>query len=366
MMNNLVSRRLIEFAQVLRGAGFLATTDQSMSFLSATKALGPTSLGDIRLAARAIFGPPPEQKEAFDSLFDQHFLGRVILRDVELETYEESSAQSSESLVGLPEDLTDPGVQASAAKLTSKRTLFANNDTAALKRFLRLAVKRLPERITRRTRPSRQGRGIDRIRTAKAATKNGGEIIRLLRRKRQFKLRPIVLLIDVSGSMKSFTEDALRFAHILLELPTRVEVFSLGTELTRLTPALKLRAQKQAFTKISELVHDFDGGTNLGDTLHSLLQNPRYAGFARGAIVISISDGLEIGNSDALLSAARKLYSLAFAHVWLTPLANTENYSPQTEALMRIEPFIDEFGSALSISHICAHLLGASIQAEVA
>ena len=111
---------------------------------------------------------------------------------------------------------------------------------------------------------------------------------------------------------------------------------------------------------------DFDGGTNLGETLCTLLRNPRYLGFARGALIISISDGLEVGKSDALLEATRKLYSLAFAHIWLTPLAKTEDFSPQTEALMRIEPFIDEFGSALSISHICAHLLGAPVPKEVA
>jgi uncharacterized protein with von Willebrand factor type A (vWA) domain len=75
---------------------------------------------------------------------------------------------------------------------------------------------------------------------------------------------------------------------------------------------------------------------------------------------------LEVGKSDGLWEAARKLYSLAFAHIWLTPLAKTEDFSPQTEALMRIEPFIDEFGSALSISHICAHLLGAPVPKEVA
>jgi uncharacterized protein with von Willebrand factor type A (vWA) domain len=160
--------------------------------------------------------------------------------------------------------------------------------------------------------------------------------------------------------MKSFTEDALRFAHILLKLPTRVEVFSLGTELTRLTPALKLRAQKQAFTKISELVHDFDGGTNLGETLH-IYYEIRVIWDLREALS-SFQSQTDWKLAKAMLwEAARKLYSLAFAHIWLTPLAKTEDFSPQTEALMRIEPFIDEFGSALSISHICAHLLGASV-----
>ncbi|XAT60726.1 VWA domain-containing protein [Rhodobacteraceae bacterium Araon29] len=366
MTSDLPNKLLIGFSHVLRGEGFLASTDQSISFLSAIKALGPKSLTDIRRAARAIFAPTPERRDIFEKLFDQYFLGQITAQKVENATNEEAAEQPIDTLEGQSEDSSDPGVQASAEEATSKRAFIPIDDTAALKNFRRLAVKSLPERLTRRTRSSRHGRGIDRIRTVKAASKTGGELLKLLHRKRQLKLRPILLLIDVSGSMKSNTENALRFAHVLLSLPTRIEVFSLGTELTRVTPALKLRAQTQAFTKISELVNDFDGGTNLGETLSALLHNPRYAGFARGAIVISISDGLEVGRSDALLGAARKLYSLAFAHIWLTPLAKTEDFSPQTEALMRIEPFIDEFGSALSISHICAHLLGAPIPKEVA
>lgn len=366
MKSDLASKLLIGFAHVLRGQGFLASADQSISFLSATRALGPKSLADIRRAARAIFAPPPERRDIFDELFDQYFLGQMSVEKVQYETNEEAIAEATDALLGQSEDFSDPGVQASADESSSKRVFMPIDDTAALKEFRRLALKRLPERLTRRTRSSRRGRGIDRIRTVKAATKTGGELLRLLQRKRQLKLRPILLLIDVSGSMKSNTEIALRFAHVLLSLPTRVEVFTLGTELTHVTPALKLRAQMQAFTKISELVNDFDGGTNLGENLSTLLRNPRYLGFARGALIISISDGLEVGRSDAILKAARKLHTLAFAHIWLTPLAKTEDFSPQTEALMRIEPFIDEFGSALSISHICAHLLGAPIPKEVA
>lgn len=366
MKSDLASKFLIGFAHVLRQQGFLASADQSISFLSATQALGPKSLADIRRAAQAIFAPPPEHRDIFNELFDQYFLGQMSVEKVETETNEEATTEATDTLPGQSEDFSDPGVRASTDEASSKRVFVPIDDTAALKKFRRLALKRLPERLTRRTRSSRRGRGLDRVRTVKAATKTGGELLRLLHRKRQLKLRPILLLIDVSGSMKSHTEIALRFAHVLQTLPTRVEVFSLGTELTHITPALKLRAQVQAFTKISELVNDFDGGTNLGETLGTFLRNPRYLGFARGALIISISDGLEVGKSDGLWEAARKLYSLAFAHIWLTPLAKTKDFSPQTEALMRIEPFIDEFGSALSISHICAHLLGAPVPKEVA
>ena len=131
--------------------------------------------------------------------------------------------------------------------------------------------------------------------------------------------------------MKSYTEAALNFAHALINLSTRVEVFSLGTELTRLTVALKPRAKAQALSNVYQLVDDFDGGTNLGETLSLLLNNPRHAGFARVAVVISISDGLS-GNSEALLVLLANSIHWRLL-TWLTPLADKEHFIPKTEAL---------------------------------
>ena len=75
MKFNQLIKHLIGFAHLLRSEGFLANPDQSKSFLLAIKALGPTSLKDIRLAAHAIFAPSPEKREIFNELFDQNFLG---------------------------------------------------------------------------------------------------------------------------------------------------------------------------------------------------------------------------------------------------------------------------------------------------
>ena len=68
MKSDLASKFLIGFAHVLRHQGFLASADQSISFLSATQALGPKSLADIRRAAQAIFAPPPEHRDIFNEL----------------------------------------------------------------------------------------------------------------------------------------------------------------------------------------------------------------------------------------------------------------------------------------------------------
>lgn len=359
MTLEIASARLVGFADVLRGAGFAASTDQAISFLAATEALGPRSLDDIRRASVAIFGPPPERKPQFDALFEQHFLGRSQAVQVE-EQSEETPQGEAEPLLDETGEASDPpGQTASLAAVHSARAFQPQTVEDALRRFAREAPILLPERKTRRMAKSRRGEAIDRLRTLRAAAKTDGEVSVLMRRKRRTTLRPILLLIDISGSMKGQTEDLLRFAHALTRLPTRVETFTLSTEFTRATQALRLRAEAQSLDRVAIVVEDFDGGTRLGETLSALLSVPRYAGFARGAIVVTLSDGLEIGAPDLLVTAARKLRQLSFAHLWLTPLADGPDFEPKTDALIRIAPYVDEFGSARSIPHICAHLLGA-------
>jgi uncharacterized protein with von Willebrand factor type A (vWA) domain len=362
------SKFLIGFTQALRESGFYAGSDQTISFLKAIKALGPRSLLDIRRAALTIFGPEPERRDEFDKLFDQYFLGKFDIRTVEKESGDEAVIPPSD--IGdthtQEDDQENLGELATTSALKNQRPLSPNEDAHALRRFSQIAVRRLPVRLSRRTQQARTGKQIDRARTMRKAIRNDGEILNLFRKKRRDQLRSIVLLVDISGSMKSFTDNAIRFAHVLSRLPTKVEVFALGTELTRITPALRLQSEAQALMKVSELIEDIDGGTRLGACIKKLISTPRYASHIRGSLVITLSDGLEIGESDILFEQAGKLYKLCFAHLWLTPLADAENFSPQTEALQRITPFIDEFGSAKSISHICRMLLGETQTKEVA
>ena len=56
------------------------------------------------------------------------------------------------------------------------------------------------------------------------------------------KPRRLLLLVDVSGSMKAHSEATLRFAHLSDPRPPKVETFCFGTRLSRVTSTLKHRA----------------------------------------------------------------------------------------------------------------------------
>jgi len=359
------SALLIGFGQKLRAAGFAASSDQAMSFLEGTRVLGPDSLEDIRRAARAIYGPNPERRAAFDALFDAHFLGRQQVRITEDTDKEPAPESGAQDLVEDGEIADTPGQTASYARVQGLRTFDTLTPEASLRRLAREAPHVMPDRQVRRMQSGVRGRGIDRPGTFRRAIRQEGEVMQLVRKTRRRKLRPILILIDISGSMKAHTKDALRVAHQMMRLPARVEVFSMGTELTRLTRPLRARGALGALAQVAKTARDFDGGTRLGESLDTLLRRPQWAALARGAVVITLSDGLEIGRPERLTQTAERMSRLAFAHIWLTPLAFNRTFEPQTEALRAIAPFVDEFGSARSIQTICAHVLGQDYQKEV-
>ena len=124
--------------------------------------------------------------------------------------------------------------------------------------------------------------------------------------------------------------------------PRNVEIFTFGTRLTRVTRALRLKRREQALSGRRDLVSDWDGGTRIGDALQAFLAVPRFGGYARGAAVVIVSDGLERGDPAALRDAVARLSRRAWRVSWLTPLAADAGFRPQTEALIAIRRFVDD------------------------
>jgi uncharacterized protein with von Willebrand factor type A (vWA) domain len=160
---------------------------------------------------------------------------------------------------------------------------------------------------------ARRGPWADLRRTLRESVRNDGEVLRLGRLKRRARPRKILLLIDVSGSMKGRTDDNMKLAHALMHAAPNVEVFTFGTRLTRVTRALRLKRREQALAAAAHLVSDWDGGTRIGDALQAFLAVPRFGSYARGAAVVIVSDGLERGDPSAPARCRRKIVAARLA-----------------------------------------------------
>jgi uncharacterized protein with von Willebrand factor type A (vWA) domain len=129
----------------------------------------------------------------------------------------------------------------------------------------------------------------------------------------------VVLLVDVSGSMEPYARALLRFAHSAVAGRRRVEAFTLGTRLTRVTRELSSRDPDAALRAATGAVADWAGGTRLGDGLAEFASTWGVRGMARGAVVVVLSDGWERGDTDALSDALARLQRVAHKVVWVNP-----------------------------------------------
>ncbi|MBL8583422.1 MAG: VWA domain-containing protein [Rhizobiaceae bacterium] len=351
---------LAGFAGLLRAAGFPVAPEQTVAFLEAVRLLGPRSMEDIRQAASATLSPRPERHAEFETLLRAWFWGEgnaVADGESDEETRIKDDRSGPERQPA-PEKHEAAGETASAAERLAVRQ-FASGEPAAD------FAGAMPRRRSFRHVRARHG-GLDLRKSLRAIVRADGDIPRPALRRRPLVQRRIVLLIDISGSMKLHTQEHLKLAHAVVRHADRAEVFTLGTRLTRITAPLRIADQDRALARVAETVEDWDGGTRIGPTLLALLSVPRFAAFARGAAVVLLSDGLERGGHAEMEQAFRRLKARAFRLSLLTPLAADPRFKPRTAALRAVLPHLDDLGDGSSTASVAEFILSIARRSKTA
>ena len=184
---------------------------------------------------------------------------------------------------------------------------YTDAERAQARRLLARIAARAPQRLSRRTRPTRRRRDTHDLRaTVRASLRHGGELME--RRYREPGLRPrrIVLVCDVSGSMAPYARMLLQYLQASVTAHTRVEAFVFGTRLTRVTRDLDSRDPDRALARAAERVSDWSGGTRIGASL-STLNREHGRRIGRGAFVVILSDGWDRGDPDELAAELGRL-----------------------------------------------------------
>ncbi len=201
---------------------------------------------------------------------------------------------------------------------------------------------RMALRPTRRWKAGRSRR-IDARRTMRQTLRSGGEVLTLLRRKRSWKQRPLVVLCDISGSMERYSRILLQFVHTVGAGLRDVEIFVFGTRLTRITRALEHRDIDEAVDLVSTVVIDWGGGTRIGDAIKTFNWQWGRRVLGHGAIVLVISDGWDRGDPALLAREMSRLQRTSHRLIWLNPLLGRAGYEPLTRGLQAALPYVDDF-----------------------
>ena len=189
--------------------------------------------------------------------------------------------------------------------------------------------------ISRRWKKNDQSTKISTKYTIKKSVKNNG-IIHLAFKERIKKFRPIVILIDISGSMESYSRMMLFLSHILIQQYKDIEVFTFGTKLTRITNFLKNKDVDLSLDKVGKFVNDWAAGTKITSSIKDFNFNWSRRLLTQNQTLLLITDGLERDDSQNLDFEINRLSLFANNIIWLNPLLRYKKFEPKVNSIKTI------------------------------
>jgi uncharacterized protein len=356
---------LIEFGDELRDAGIAVGTGDAMTYVQAVSLLNPADLGDVYWAGRGTLVSRRDLIPAYDRVFKSFFLDVETPGDSELKAMMRATTSTAATLeVPSPdpgegeesnEEEAQLGYMASGAQVWRNKAfaVCTDQELATIRRIVSDIKLTPPRRRTRRTITAKNGPRLDPRRMARETMRSHGNPTRLFRQKRRLRIRPLVFILDVSGSMSDYSRNLLQFAYSARRAADKVEVFCFGTRLTRITRSLDRRKPDDALNLAATAVFDWDGGTRIGQSLDQFIKRWGRRGLSRGSIVVICSDGLDRGDPALLEASMEKLSRLSHRIVWMNPhKGDVKDFRPNSLGMMVADPFIDEIFSGHNLASL--------------
>lgn len=335
--------RIRELAEALRAAGVPVGTGRLLG-LARAAAVVPE---DLYWAARATLISRREDVAAFDRAFASVFglpERPQPLPQLVADRRQRVITPKDLGAAGPLEGSSDTSFASPVESLRRKDFAGCSDDELAqIARLMARLRLRAPVRRTRRRRPARAG-DPDLRRTLRRAMRTGGEPIERAWRRRRVRRRRLLLILDVSGSMSTYSRALALFAHASLRAgPGDWEAFAFGTRLTRMTRALSVADADAAISAAAAEVSDWDGGTRIGASIKRLIDEHGRTRVVRGATCVILSDGLDVGDPELLGEQMARLSRHAHHVVWLNPLKGHDAYEPLARGMAAALPHVDVF-----------------------
>jgi hypothetical protein len=378
---------LVAFGRDLRHRGLPVGTGRILTFARAVAALGLTDRESLYWAGRTTMIGRKEDFADYDEAFADWYAGLITQGELRVELHLPTAGAKRKvdwgeqpddlevTLGGVaaqwrsagddePEDDDETSIRivASGVEVLREKSFpdLTEEERARVSAMIRRLAVSVPVERTRRTKPAAKGSTFDIRRTLRRSLRTQGEPFDRARRARTSRARPLVLILDISGSMAPYARALMQFGYAAMAAGRRVEVFVFGTRLTRVTRTLRTKDPDRALHEIGKQVADWEGGTRIGESLKSLLDGWSQRAALRGAVVVLCSDGLERGDPELLKAQMSRLRRLAHRVVWVNPLKGSPRYEPLARGMAAAMPSIDEFLSGHNLESLeqLGHVLG--------
>jgi uncharacterized protein len=365
---------IVHFTRVLRRAGLPVGPDRALAAITAVEAVGLDRRDDVHAALSAVMLDRHEQQAIFDAAFESFWrdpkllerLVHLILPKIQGRGEKERAPRSNRLAEALSASThaqpTPPAPEARGpddqirfdASLTFsereqlQRADFETMTTAEFDLAKRIAEQApLPVEPVRQRRHEAADRGtIDLRRSLQRMTRRPDVLTPAFTRQR-LEWPPIVVLLDISGSMERYSRLFLHYVHGLTRrLPSRVHTFTFGTRLTDITRCMRHRDPDEALALADERVADWRGGTRIAASLDEFNRCWARRVLGANAAVLLVTDGLERGDdggNDDLDHAIALLHRSAHRLVWLNPLLRYQGFQPRAAGVRTMLAHVDHF-----------------------
>jgi len=379
------ARNVVHFVRLLRRAGLPMSSAHAIDALDALRLVEIGRRDDVHDALAAILVHSADERAFFDTAFD------LFWRDPDWEG-KLRALLLPKARTGMPPPMRNNRLADALATRASRsvahdagerdrRELHAHATFSAEERLrhrdfdtltadewraLRHAIRNrrmsFAMEATRRLRAASHGTHADVRASARQAVRAGGDWLVWKYRAVRERKPPLVLLLDISGSMGNYSRAVLYYCHALLQSRERLQVFLFGTRLTHATRALRERDPDAAIAALGGRVEDWAGGTRIGAALAQFNRRWAKRALSGRTTVLLVTDGLDHEAIDLLETEMARLARHAYRIVWLNPLLRYADFSPQARGVRAILPHVDahrpvhNLESLDALAHDFAHL----------
>ena len=368
-MNGLIADNVVHFGRILRDAGLRTGTNRIIAAIEAVELVGVERRDDVRSALAATLLDRQDQRPLFDAAFDAFWRDPKLLEKMMYLALPSVEGRGVKPPVERPRRLDEVLRRAEPRQPEAPRNSndgddndetsfdaimtfsdreklqqadFAQMSVAEFEQAQRLANEiALPLRpvLSRRHRPAARGR-IDLRRTLQSQVRVP-DALEPVRSAAERHPPPVVILLDISGSMERYTRLFLAFAHGLMRRQPRVHVLVFGTRLTNITRQLRHRDPDEALARADAAVTDWRGGTRIATNLAGF--NRRWARrvLTGNAATLLVTDGLDRDEHGDLGREAARLGRYSRELIWLNPLLRFDGFEPRAAGIRAILPHVD-------------------------
>jgi hypothetical protein len=358
---DVLGQKLMEFCHLLRAYEIEVTASRIIDTFRALKAIDFFRRGDFYIVLESNLISQLSERELFHQLFLQFWRGPswAGIPDPCLPGWEDECALPPPAMQNsrLQLESVDGGNEPDDTQPPRSLTMYSPTERLSRKDFGKMSEQELRQVqrlissmaqqmatvLSRRQKARKKAHGIDASRTLRHSLRYGGEVVQLMRRGPKIGKTKMVLLCDVSGSMDVYTKFLLQFLYGVQNGLRGVETIVFSTRMSRITSLLRRRHIDAALELVSEAVHDWSGGTKIGQCLKEFNDTMAPNMVTSKTLVVLISDGWDTGDTAVLDAEMARLRSHAYRIIWLNPLLGNPTYQPLCKGMHTALPYVHDF-----------------------